>query len=73
MTDELKPCPFCACQAELIDDRLCWHVQCTNELCGCTVIGQRVDEPETDEAADNIAWDKVKGTAISRWNRRLYV
>ena len=50
MSDELKPCPLCASEAEAdnsIDDNLIaqtYWVECTNTDCGITVYGDSAEE-----------------------------
>lgn len=51
---ELKKCPFCGCEANLVlfaDDT--WEVQCSNKWCRC-----------------HTAAESGKGQAILRWNKR---
>ncbi|WP_409264085.1 Lar family restriction alleviation protein [Providencia heimbachae] len=67
---ELKKCPFCGGEAELIDNRLGWYARCQNDDCSCTVIGERVEEPQSEAESDAIDWDSVRQTAIAAWNRR---
>jgi len=64
--NELKPCAFCGGDAEIIDNRLEWYVECTG--CGVVVIGDRVPEPETEADLDAIDWDMVKQSASEAWN-----
>lgn len=66
----LKLCPFCGGNAAIIDQRLFWLIECVDTRCGASVGGVIVPEPLSEEAADNVPWDKIKGTAIARWNRR---
>ena len=65
---ELKPCPFCGGEPELVDNRLSWYVSCTE--CEVTVIGDRVPEPERIEDVDDIDWRKLCLTACTKWNTR---
>lgn len=80
-TVELKPCPFCAAAAKLMDHRLSWSVHCTS--CTACVLGERAPEPHGDgesddatqdaqarEMAANTDWDYYKQTAVTAWNRR---
>lgn len=58
MSEELKPCPFCGCKAEIISEGTCsghnliW-VECVE--CNCRTSGYEDNEKE----------------AIKRWNRRV--
>lgn len=58
MANELKPCPFCGREAELITRKQCladaYSVRCTNK--GCRGHTQRLV--------------RVKHKAIEAWNRR---
>jgi len=65
---ELKACPFCDGDAEIIDNRFEWYVECTG--CGVVVIGDRVPEPESEADSDAIDWNMVKKSAIDAWNKR---
>lgn len=68
MSEELKPCPFCAGNAEIVDNRLEWYVECTG--CGVVVIGDRVPELENEADSDSLDWNAVKLSAIKAWNTR---
>ena len=55
MSDNLKPCPFCGGEAELVTNMQFDAVwcECQNDDCGAELIGQR-----------------TKIDAINNWNRR---
>ncbi len=67
-SEELKPCPFCGGEAELIDNRLGWYVSCDG--CGSTVIGERALEPETEEESEQTDWSYYEQSAVQKWNTR---
>jgi len=66
---KLRPCPFCGSEAELIDNRLSWHVRCTK--CRVVVIGTKVAELESEADVELYDWNTIKQSAIDRWNTRF--
>ena len=65
----LKPCPFCGSEPELVDNRLEWYVRCTG--CDVTVIGKRHAELKSDEESEEVDWAEFEQSAIDKWNRRV--
>lgn len=59
MTDELKPCPFCAGKARVetcnCDDFSLWKVTCGNPICPCF----------------NSLWYATEEEAVTAWDNRL--
>ena len=57
MTDKLKPCPFCGCEAvtRYDDDGVWFYIECGNENCSILVQGQ---------------WHTDMHEAEDAWNRR---
>lgn len=55
---ELKPCPFCGSEANMLGDYdySNYHANCTNDECGCYWVACYETEQE----------------AIEAWNRRAY-
>lgn len=60
----LKPCPFCGSDGDLIDNRLMFYVSCQG--CTATTLGDRVKEEDIDSAD----WDNIEKTAVDNWNKR---
>lgn len=65
---DLKPCPFCGGEAEILDYRTIFSVEC--KTCLASVNGDRAPEPESDEHCESIDWEGYKKTAVDRWNNR---
>lgn len=69
--DDLKPCPFCGGEAELIDSRLSvitkpvFYVECTS--CNC-IVGRRIMITSARKGKEYFG---AKEDAIEAWNRRV--
>lgn len=69
MSDELKPCPFCGCEAEVVsfhykDEGLTlWQVRCKTRP-------YDVDDGKECYTADSFISFCDKDTAIEAWDRR---
>lgn len=68
---KLKQCPFCGGEAQLDDLRLIWRIEYVK--CGAIFLGERANEPESEEECDSIDWDYYKNTAIDGWNNRILI
>ena len=74
MNEELKPCPFCGCEAEIcsaFEDKYLgkyWYVRCKKCYSRSSGIYESVKKLEANEEYEAIreAWEK----AIEAWNRR---
>lgn len=55
--EKLKPCPFCGGEAKVFGnyDDSDYHVNCTNDECGCYWVN----------------YYKTKEEAVEAWNRRI--
>lgn len=65
----LKPCPHCGYEAELQDHRTIWSVNCLNDECEAVILGERSCDPDGSEPDEY--WERIKQTAVERWNRRI--
>lgn len=66
-TNELKPCPFCGCQAEVTKWQEGWFVECKAQRCGGT-IGAYKTEAEAIEAWNTRADRTCKMIEEHDWN-----
>lgn len=64
--EALKKCPFCRSHEIALEDcRTAWLVRCK---CGASMLGERAPEPEEEMGA--AYWDRIRQSAIDRWNTR---
>lgn len=67
----LKLCPFCGGIPYIKDHRLVFSVDCSD--CGVLMMGERSPELENDEQEKATDWNRLKQTAIDKWNNRTFI
>lgn len=79
MTTELKPCPFCGGEAELIVTEETWMgpavvlVKCKNGPCSCQTPTLVLPTKNSLNCAANVSERNAEEEAIKIWNRRVEV